>query len=370
MNVDPSKNGWLVALGAALLLAGAPAMAQKKPGGGGGADPCATAVDFPAFIFYRKSGSSGATYVSDRTGKCVRLLASGIHPSRKAFSYPVVDDNGNPTSRGRVVWAGAAPDANNAYLALDFDVSGTVITPGTPRVVTNLGPNTANNESACCAIDLSRNGRTLYASLLPTETETTVTHRIGEIPLPAGLATLVPVLPTDIPVIYQAPPSPLPGPEVPYSGVTWSLSVDYDATYVYLRRRGVDTIDELVRLALQGGEQIILTGPRSSYANQAILQPYWPAAEMVDGSRRVAFTEWIGDTTNSDFHKILFIDGTTGGITEPGQLVHGHGLAWADGTLLGNGFSSTGRSTGSIVSINPVTGATTALVTGSNPQGR
>lgn len=368
MNTKQWRDGSIVALGMTVLLAGMPALA-KKPGGGG--STCTSADGFPAFIFYRTSGSSGATYVSDRGGTCVQLLAAGIHSFANAFSYPVLDDNGNPTNRGRVVWSKSAVDTGNLYLAMDFEVVGTTVVPGTPRIVADLGPNTPNNESHCCGIDLSRDGRTLYVSLLPVETTSTVTHRIGRIALPEDLASLGP--PTQAPVvIYEAPPSPLPGPNVPYSGVTWDLTVDHDSTYLYLVRRGTDTIDELVRLEPNSGEQLILTGPRTTLgaANLAVRQPYFPGAELVAGSRRVAFREWIGDTTSSDFHKVYFIHGITGSLTEPAQQVYGHGLAWSDGVLLGNGYDSRGRATGNVVSIDPATGAIRTLVTGSNPQGR
>lgn len=367
-----SRLLFLSILALANTLVVSPASAQKKPGGGGSSTECTSPVDFPAFIFYRTNGSSGATYVSDRTGKCVRLLASGIHSFRNAFSFPVRDDDGNATNRGRVVWAGTSADTNNAYLVMDFEVNGTTVTPGVPRVVTNLGPNTPNNESSCCAIDLSRDGRVLFASLLPSETSSTVTHRIGRIELPADLAGLAPMAPGSVPVIYQAPPSPLPGQNQPYSGVTWDLSVDYDAYHLYIVRRGIDTVDELVRLGPGADPELIMTGPRSNLGlgNAAILQPYFPAAELVSGSRRVAFREWIGDTTSSDFHKVYYIDGATGALSEPVQRVYGHGLSWAGDALLGNGYDSRGRATGSVVRIDPVTGGTTALVTGYHPQGR
>lgn len=75
MNVDPSKNGWLVALGVVLLLAGAPAMAQKKPGGGV-STACANVTGVPAFAYSIRSGGALTPqfYIADVSGACSRFV--------------------------------------------------------------------------------------------------------------------------------------------------------------------------------------------------------------------------------------------------------------------------------------------------------
>lgn len=75
MNVESTKIGWIVALGAVLLLAGASAMAQKKPGGGV-SNGCATVTGAPAFAYSIRSGGALTPqfYIADASGACSRFV--------------------------------------------------------------------------------------------------------------------------------------------------------------------------------------------------------------------------------------------------------------------------------------------------------
>ena len=120
MNVESTKIGWLVAVGAMLLLAGAPAIAQKKPGGG--TDPCATAVGFPAFIYgvtiSSSRGSEVEIRVADTDGRCSRLLGRTPGVERR----PLLMSLGSGT--WRAVWPdGDGYDITNDGLVVqDFTV--------------------------------------------------------------------------------------------------------------------------------------------------------------------------------------------------------------------------------------------------------
>jgi hypothetical protein len=383
MNVEPTKCGWIMALGALLLLVGTPAVAQKKPGGGGSTTDCASAIGFPAFIFYRSSGSSGATYVADLTGKCVRLVASGIHSYINTFSFPLLDDTGQPTNRGRIVWNAAGPAGTfNAFYALDFTVASTAngptVTAGSPYLVKDFGPNSPHGNGACCGIELSRDGRRLYVSAPAEEDEQAgkESHRIVRIPLPNNLAQINPASPPTI--VYTGPSVPFGGPGVPVTGTTWNLTVDgsahQDEQNLYLVRRRVDTIDELVRVGLGTGSTLAtwaLTGPDSiATGARDFGQPRHPAAEPTNGSTRVAFQEWVGDSEGKDCDRLYFVDGVSGAITGPTVPVYADNMTWAGGKVLGNGMSSRCRSAGSIVEIDPASGATRTLVTGYHADGR
>ena len=379
MNIGPSRYVGVAAWGLVLLFAGSTAVAQKKPGGGGSTTDCNSAVGFPAFIFYRSSGSGGATYVADLTGKCVRLVASGIHSYINTFSYPVTDDNGQPTNRGRIVWNAAGPGgAFNAFYALDFTVastaSGPTVTAGSTYLVQDFGPNSSHGNGACCGIELSRDGRRLFVSAPAAEDENagTESHRVVRIDLPDNLAD-GPSPPT---LVYTGPWVPFGGPDVPATGMTWNLTVDGSANqaeqYLYLVRRRVDTIDELVRVELGSGSTgatWALTGPDSIAAGAGdIRQPRHPAAEPT--STRVAFQEWVGDSEGKDCDRLYFVDGTSGAISGPTVPVYADNMTWVGGKVLGNGMNSRCRSAGSIVEIDPLSGATRTLVTGYHADGR
>ncbi len=380
MNVEPTKRGWMAMLGAALLLAGPPALAQKKPGGGTTTD-CASAVGFPAFIFYRTGGSSGAIYAADLTGKCVRVVASGIHSYINTFSFPVLDDTGQPTNRGRIVWNAAGPSgAFNAFYALDFTVASTAngptVTAGSTYLVKDFGPNSPHGNGACCGIELSRDGRRLYVSAPAAEDDNagTESHRVVRIDLPDNLAAPA-SMPTDV---YTGPWVPFGGPGVPATGMTWNLTVDGSANQaeqnLYVVRRRVDTIDELVRVGLGSGSTLAtwaLTGPDSiAAAARGFGQPRHPAAEPANGSTRLAFQEWVGDSEGKDCDRLYFVDGVSGAVTGPTVPVYADNMTWAGGKVLGNGMSSRCRSAGSIVEIDPTSGATRTLVTGYHADGR
>jgi hypothetical protein len=185
--------------------------------------------------------------------------------------------------------------------------------------------------------------------------------------LPDDLDELAPVS-QSMDLLYSADPAPLAGPGVPVTGWTRGLTVDYGEQNIYLVRRRNDTVDELVRVELATGIVSELTGPSSD--SGFLMQPLYPAAEPASGSTRVAFHEWIGDTSSVDCYWLYFVNGVIGGITQPTTQAYAHNMTRVAGKVLSNGLNGRCRGTGSIVEIDPSSGATRTLVTGSDPDGR
>lgn len=114
MNVESTKSGCILALGALLLLAGAPSIAQKKPGAGGGTDPClATNLDFPAYIYgvtiSSSRGSEVEIRIADANGRCSRPLGRTPGVERRPLLI----------SLGGGAWRAVWPDGNGYDNASD-----------------------------------------------------------------------------------------------------------------------------------------------------------------------------------------------------------------------------------------------------------
>ena len=122
MNYEPTKGGWVAALlGVLLVLAGTPALAQKKPGGGTTTD-CSAPVDFPAFIYGVTITSSRVSEVdiriADAMGRCSRSLARVPGVERRPLLMALEDG----------VWRAVWPDGdgydntNDGLVVQDFRI--------------------------------------------------------------------------------------------------------------------------------------------------------------------------------------------------------------------------------------------------------
>lgn len=234
-------------LGAALALASTPAMAGKP--GGGTSDPCATAVDFPAFA-YRKQNSnkSWTIFVADSTGKCSRAIVSTpFNPFKMSYSYPI----GGIGNRGRVIWQ------DNGIVGIDFTVSGNNIV---------LDPQTTFYPSppACCLVDLSRDGQTLYFSRTNTVLATLDLAHTGSTPQDFYTFT-----------------------NTPYGAQRGS--VNGSQTLLFIEELEVDSTTKLVRLTLP---------PAAVDRNELLTNangPFWVAANL-DDDNQIAYLEYIAGT--------------------------------------------------------------------------
>ncbi len=213
-------------------------------------DPCVAVTDFPAFVFHTTTGGESRLYVADRTGKCARYLVSGLSSSFTRFSYPVLDDTGLRTNRGRIVWRGrdpAAPTAGtqNMFFAMDFAVTGTTVTLGAAHLVADFGNNTNTaGGTACCGIDVSTDGRDFYVPTLPVLRAQGYVHSVVRYRLPNRLEDLEAMgLPAAV-TVFESTPTP-----TEYDGWTRDLDVNgaNDLLYVGIR---YGLLDGLVRVDL------------------------------------------------------------------------------------------------------------------------
>jgi len=107
MNVKSTKFGGLVALGAVLLLAGVPALAQKKPGGGT-TSGCSAVTGAPAFAYSIRSGKSAnpQIYVSDASGACSKFVfgldAGAFYPRPHSVFFRMLPTVTNGVAVGRL----------------------------------------------------------------------------------------------------------------------------------------------------------------------------------------------------------------------------------------------------------------------------
>ena len=323
-------------LGATLVLASPTLLAAKPGGGGGSGDACNTpGLDFPAFA-YRIPGSGrnpSTINVADATGKCSRMVTAGSNPK---FSYPI-DGTAN---KGRVVWL----EGNTIY-AVDLTVgAGNIITVDARR------PLTVN--AGCCALDLSKDGQTVYF----TDTDT-------------SLATLN-VRTLSVNQIFALPSGDL-------SWFFMEASVNGDGTQLYATKYGFQSPNE-------GASQLVRVDLTTAPATAVLLREWLshpgyganifsPAADQY--ADRVAFLLYIEGTNNCTPLVVTNRDGTPliYGPTVPAR--YGQVPTWVGnnvvmvrrGPMDGSGKCG---STTSLAQIDLTTNAETVLTTGYNPNGR
>ena len=314
---------------ALLALASAQAM-SAKPSGGGTTDPCAKpGLVFPAFTYRQLSGKEQQIYVADADGKCSRLVYKSSNNAGSlgagSFSYPV----GGSGNVGRFVW----PDGN-AIWAIDFTVTGTSIEP--------LGQKFIVYEGLLNALDLSRDGNTLYVSGYSGN-------------LPAIKAVTID------------------------SAATSNLYVGtIDGSFFFTVEAGEDAVYADLSLPANTGHQLMrvklaCTGSCVSViaANAA---PVYPAASQL--SSIVAYSDYLAGSNNC--WQLKYLDVSTDPPTQVldgGQPRYGTRSSWYGNTVLTNGRKppdGSGRcaDTGMVTRVDPSTGAETPLVRGYDPDGR
>ena len=332
-------------------------------------------MDFPSFVYSQPNGQEG-TYVSDRTGQCKRLLIGGPTTIYKAFSYPVRDDLGNPTNRGRVVWFGRDPADTSSgvklqYNAMDFEVSGTTITPGPVRLIADLGqldpPGGGGNNGVCCGLDLTVDGRVLYA---PTKAELRpegYVNKVVKFSLPADLSDLDPQDPPAQTTVFEHKPSPR-------NDIEYATEIDVNAAndLIYIKqltRQDGQTSYRVLRVDLDADltdtgsnleTAVVASAPIGDTAFVGA-DTSSPASDLI----AVVFSETLGGCK-----RINIINGRTGTILNEGSDWPAFWLTWAHGKVLTAGFRRGCRRTDYIVAVDPLTGVTTTLLPGLYPEGR
>ena len=94
-------------------------------------------------MYYKYNGTDGV-YLADSTGLCSRFVIYGISAAWSRFAYPVRDDLGMATNRGRIVWRGRDPAegttvSGNQFWALDVTVNGTNVSVGPTHLIKDFG---------------------------------------------------------------------------------------------------------------------------------------------------------------------------------------------------------------------------------------
>lgn len=299
-------------------------------------DACATATDFPAFAYLiPASGNKPHTiYVADLTGKCSRTLIAGRSPK---FSYPVPA----LSKTGRVVFFGGSASSIDT---VDFTVgAGNTVTVGPTSSLPVI--------RGCCALDLSKDGQTVYFS----DTDSSLAKfEFGT---------------RQVTQIYALPPE----------DASWAfqqVSVNGDGKQLYATRTGNQLnsgASKLVRIDLTttpATEIILREWPQQDgYGAQF----FSPAANQYDN--RVAFHEYIVGTNNCTPLVVTDMDGipippapgATARYGKFGTWVGNNVVMERRGPMDGSGKCA---STTSLSQIDPTTGAETVLITGYQPNGR
>lgn len=296
-------------------------------------DPCAAlGLDFPAFVYWKQSGTDQQIYIADATGNCSKPLYLVPYGSGGAssisFSYPIAGS----ANRGRIVW-----NEGITVFAGDFSVSGTNVTIEPQRVIPSV---------ACCVLALSPDGLNLYAR---TDQGTLEKISIAD--------------PSNRQVLRTIDTS---GNLLASTGAA-AVNGDQSAIYVSeshgTSSEGYTRID-LVRVDLATLEARVL----ASAARQG---SFWPAADP--GSNRIAYTDYVPGSNNC--YLLQIADGTTGAILSYGQPRYGVQSTWHAGKILTNGYKSPNRqgrclSLDAITEVDPLTSTEKILTNGHSPDAR
>ena len=298
-------------------------------------DPCAKpGLDFPAFTYWRQSGSSQQLYVADSTATCSRAIMTIVGANGAEFSYPVA----GTTNVGRIVFP-----ANGTIDWVDFTVnhSDNTIALGnsTPLFANwNLG-----------GVGLSPDGTTVYYTTSPTS--------------PEGTA-----------IIYRMTIGDAQPPQEIYrSGIAGAIlnvpSISADGATLIIEQTGSPNLDRILRITLPCADAVACT---TVLADEPVAAAYWPSLNSTGTT--VAYSDFLGGFNGC--YQLRFVDSATAiplfGGTQPR---YGKQSSWLGDQLLVNGRTPPTRKgtcseTGMVTVIDPATGAETPLVSGFSPDGR
>jgi len=312
---------------ATLTLASAQVMAAKP--GGGGSTACTTAVDFPAFAYWKPGGKTMEILVADATGKCVRsVINSSGSGGTIQFSYPV----GDPLNRrGRIAWV-AAP----AVVSVDFTVDALT------KQVTVFAKKTIYSGTGGF-ISLSKSGNELYS-----------TRYLGSGGLVIERLELdsvgVPV-PNTTSTVFEAP----------VGSNVQTISVNSAETVIFADYKPIAgaTVSQLVWIPLDGSSTYSVIDSNNSS------KEFSPAAGP--SADRVAYQKYMVTSGGCD---ALVTSVGYGPATYPQQAAYGMKPTWLDGYVLADGQTATCSYTGTIMQTDPMSGLQVAVTSGYDPDGR
>lgn len=300
-------------------------------------DPCTRpGLEFPAFTYWRQSGTSRQLFVADATGTCSRSIMTNQQAQAAAFSYPVAGTE----NTGRIVFP-----SDGSIQWMDFTVNqadNTII----------LGTSTPLFDSFNVATHgLSPDGTTVYFST-----------GAGS---PEGFASLLKLTIGDTQPPQEIYRSTIAGasfttPSVSADGT--SLIVEQNAHFPEYQR--------LLRISLPCSNAAscttVLVQTTAAFAGLG------PSLDPLGTT--VAYSEYLSDTNNC--LQVRFAHATTGAPLFAGtQPRYGNASSWFGNLLLVNGRGPPDRrgkcrETGMVTLIDPATGAETPLVSGYGPDAR
>lgn len=306
-----------------------------KPGAGT-SDPCtASNLDFPAFAYGKPSGKTWNIYVTDSLARCSRVIATmNTGTALPRFSYPV----DGIINKGRVAWR-----QGSVIYAVDFTVGG-------GNTLSNVVRRTLYSNAGCCALDLSKDGGTIYYS----DTDTSLAR-----------------------FLVAAPASPVRIYTLPPEDSSWFFqiaSVNGDETQLFATKSGFGEHaggSQLVRIDITSGTEHRLREwlPHDGYGSN----PFWPSADKTQA--RIAFNEYNQDTSNCSPLTVTDYDGNE---LFPGAFTverFGRDPTWVgNDVVMLRRTSMDGRgkcgSTSSISMVELGTNVESVLITGYSPDGR
>jgi hypothetical protein len=300
-------------------------------------DPCTRpGLDFPAFTYWRQSGTSRQLFVADATGTCSRSIMTNQQAQAAAFVYPVAGTE----NTGRIVFP-----SDGSIQRMDFTVNqadNTII----------LGTSTPLFDSFNVGThELSPDGTTVYFGT-----------GAGS---PEGFASLLKLTIGDTQPPQEIYRSMIPGasfalPSVSADGTT--LIVEQTANFPEYHR--------VLRISLPCSDAATCTTILAE--TSAVAATMWPSLSSVVPT--VAYSDHLGGTDRC--FQLRFLDSTTGAPQFAGtQPRYGTGSSWLGTGLLVDGRKppdrkGTCRETGFVTLIDPATGAETPLVSGYSPDAR
>jgi hypothetical protein len=252
---------------------------------------------------------------------------------------------------------------------MDFEVVGATITPGPVRLIVDYGllesTEGGGNNGVCCGLDLSVDGRDMY---LPTKAELRpegYVNKVVHIRLPVELSELDAESPPVQTIVFEHQPSPRNDTE-------YATDVDVNAAndLLFIKQSyGQNTGNRVLRVDLD--PDLVDTG--SNLESVAIVVPppgatIWMGADVSSPASDMIAVVHSSELDNCN--RLSIVNGRTGTILNEGANWPAWWVTWAHGKVLTAGFRRGCRSTGSIVTIDPLSGQNTTLLEGRLPDGR
>jgi hypothetical protein len=300
-------------------------------------DPCTRpGLDFPAFTYWRQSGTSRQLFVADATGTCSRSIMTNQQAQAAAFVYPVAGTE----NIGRIVFP-----KDGSIQSMDFAVNhadNTIILGASTPLFDSF--NVGSHE-------LSPDGTTVYFST-----------GAGS---PEGFDRLHRLTIGD-----AQPPQEIYRSMIPGAGFqTPSVSAD-GTTLVVEEIANFPEFHRVLRVSLPCSDAAVCTTVLAQ--TTAVAAAMWPSLDSP--GTMVAYSDYLNGSNNC--FQMRFTSATTGAPQFSGtQPRYGTASSWLGTGLLVDGRKppdrkGTCRETGFVTLIDPATGAEIPLISGYGPDAR